>query len=76
MTYVLDRFEGGFAVLSPDDGGEQLILPRSDFEGRREGDIFDEKDGGFVFDSELTKARRKHIRERFRRLVRRKPKTK
>ena len=76
MTYVLDRFEDNFAVLSPDDGGEQLILPRSDFDGRREGDIFEENCGSFVFNAELTMARKKRIRERFRKLVRRKPKTK
>ena len=77
MTYVLDRFEEDFAVFLSDSDGRQLILPRADFEERREGDVFKVSDTqALVFDAALTMARREAAKERFSRLVKRKPKLK
>lgn len=61
MTYSLDRFEKTFAIPSPEDGGQALILPRAGFEGRNEGDVFEEKDGVLVFDSQFNANRKARI---------------
>lgn len=66
--YTLDRFEENSAVLVDDDGGT-INLPRENFVGRREGDVFDER--GFVFDEEETKKRRESNRTLYKKLLER-----
>lgn len=66
--YTLDRFEENSAVLVGDDGGT-INLPRENFAGRREGDVFDER--GFVFDEEETKKRRESNRALYKKLLER-----
>ncbi len=68
--YTLDRFEEDFAVMIGDDG-EKLDLPRKDFEGRREGDVFERSGSGFVFLDSETKSRRGHNRELMKKLLER-----
>ena len=68
--YTLDRFEEDFAVMIGDDG-KKLDLPREDFEGRREGDVFERKNSGFVFLESETKSRRGHNRELMKKLLER-----
>ena len=60
--YTLDRFEENLAVLVDDDG-EKINLPREDFAGRREGDVFEKSDQGFAFLESETKSRRDYNRE-------------
>lgn len=70
--YVLDRFEEDLAIFVSKDG-DIRALPRESFRDAREGDIFDlSADGSFVYNEELTKARRESVKSRFSRLVRRK----
>ena len=66
--YTLDRFEENSAVLVGDDGGT-INLPRENFAGRREGDVFDELE--FVFDEEETKKRRESNRALYKKLLER-----
>ncbi len=66
--YTLDRFEENSAVLVGDDGGT-INLPRENFAGRREGDVFDERE--FVFDEEETKKRRESNRALYKKLLER-----
>ena len=68
--YTLDRFEEDFAVMIGDDG-KKLDLPREDFEGRREGDVFERSGSGFVFLDSETKSRRGHNRELMKKLLER-----
>jgi hypothetical protein len=61
-SFVLDRFEGGFAVLE-DENGELHNFPRENFpEHSREGDIFTLENGLFKLDSENTQ--KKHEQNR------------
>ena len=55
--YTLDRFEGDFAVMVSDEG-EKLDIPRGNFEGRREGDVFERTSDGFDYLESETAARR------------------
>ena len=66
--YTLDRFEETSAVLVGDDGGT-INLPRENFAGRREGDVFDERE--FVFNEEETKKRRESNRALYKKLLER-----
>lgn len=71
--FILDRFEGDFAVLINEDG-QSKILPRSSLkDDAREGDVFVLlEDGSFAFDKGLTKSRKESVKSRFSRLVKRK----
>jgi len=53
-SFVLDRFEGGFAVLE-DENGNLHNFPRENFpEHSQEGDIFTLKNGIFKIDDKET----------------------
>ena len=61
QRYVLDRFEGKFAVLEAAGGGMRN-LPREKLpEGCREGDVFNEENGVFTRDDEETRRRAEKI---------------
>ncbi|MBQ7799266.1 MAG: DUF3006 domain-containing protein [Oscillospiraceae bacterium] len=70
MFYVLERYEGEFAVLIADDKSSVNIL-KSEISGNI-GDVFVKgQDGKFVFDADQTKKRRESIVSRHRSLFNR-----
>ena len=70
--YILDRFEGEYALLISKDGGIKTV-PREDLGEHKEGDAFRiSDDGAFIFDEEFTKSRKESVKSRFARLVKRK----
>lgn len=65
-SYVLDRYEGEYAILEDKYGRNYDVLREELPEDIREGDILSEDQGSFVIDEEATKIRREelqHIRE-------------
>lgn len=70
--YILDRFEGNFALLVSKEGDERLVC-REALGAAKEGDAFYlSEDGSFVYDAALTEARKESVKSRFARLVKRK----
>ncbi len=69
MNYVLDRFEGDFALFVGDD--ESILkLNKQDFLAYREGDVFTLEADRLIFVKELTDRRRESVRSRFKKLRR------
>ena len=69
MNYVLDRFEGDFALFVGDD--ENILkLNKQDFLAYREGDVFTLESERLIFIKELTDRRRESVRSRFKKLRR------
>lgn len=69
MNYVLDRFEGDFALFVGDD--ESILkLNKQDFLAYREGDVFTLESERLIFIKELTDLRRETVRNRFKKLRR------
>lgn len=69
MNYVLDRFEGDFALFVGDD--ESILkLNKQDFLAYREGDVFTLESERLIFIKELTELRRESVRNRFKKLRR------
>lgn len=67
---IIDRFEGGSAVLETDSGminADRALLPSD----AAEGDVLRFENGTYVLDREATEARRAALREKFNRLRRR-----
>ena len=68
---IIDRIEGEFAVCETEDG-EKRDLPASLLaDGAREGDVLDERDGGYRINFEETERRRAGNAGRLSRLLRR-----
>ena len=65
---VLDRFEGGYAVLETENG-TVTVLRSSLPEDVREGDVLTERDGHFAVDTSTTEQRRSSHARRLRRLT-------
>ncbi|WP_173386003.1 DUF3006 domain-containing protein [Ruminococcus flavefaciens] len=65
---VVDRFEGGYAVLETGNG-TVTVLRSSLPEGVREGDVLTERDGRFTIDTSTTEQRRSSHARRLRRLT-------
>lgn len=67
MEYIVDRFEGGTAVLEPARGPlchkklDRALLPSE----TREGDVLLCEDGRWRVDAAATAARRERLRRRF-----------
>jgi hypothetical protein len=60
--YILDRFEGGFAVLE-NEQGKMSNVPLQDLPaGLREGDVLCEDSGVFTYDEKSTKDRAEKIK--------------
>jgi hypothetical protein len=70
MRYVLDRFEGGVAVLIADDGHTLSVQGLAG----REGDVFRREGEDFVFCPGETAARRVSAREKMDRIFGKKEK--
>ena len=65
--YIIDRFEGDFAVLEKEDGGT-VDVKKELLEGACEGDVIIFENGEYIIDAKETQMRRKNIEEKMRRL--------
>lgn len=63
MNYVIDRYEGEYAVLLDTKGRQFDVLTEELPEGATIGDILIESEGMFVFDEEATKIAREKIED-------------
>ena len=68
--WVIDRFEGDFAVLEDEDGGHMNISRKLIRGEAHEGDILESLDSGFEVRKDLTEQRRERIREKSKKLFR------
>lgn len=64
--YIVDRFEGEYAVLEKEDGTTIDVL--KELVSAAEGDVVVLKDGEYYADEEQTLARRRMIEEKMRKL--------
>ncbi|MBQ3552666.1 MAG: DUF3006 domain-containing protein [Clostridia bacterium] len=71
MTYfVLDRFEGEFALCEDEDGNMKRIGKSALPQNIKEGDVLRFDGCSYVFDAERTKERQERIRKLLSRLKR------
>lgn len=71
MKYIVDRFEGEFAVLEKEEGGT-IDVPRSEIPKAKEGDVVLFENGAYSIDAEETKKRKALIEEKMKKLFGRK----
>lgn len=65
MKYIIDRFEGDYAILEgPDRETKQVRKTDLDQEAR-EGSLVREEDGHYILDKDGTEERRKKIQDKF-----------
>ena len=68
MSYIIDRFEGDYAVCEKEDR-TTLLVPRSELPPQSmEGDVLVYEDGVYRVDSDATQERRRRIEEKRTRL--------
>ena len=67
-SYVLDRFEEGFAVLENTNTLENITIPPTELPKSRAGDSLYWKNGEWHVDHAETKARAERIRQQFARI--------
>lgn len=61
MKYIIDRFEGEYAVCE-DEAGNMHDLPLAKLpKGAKEGDVIVEVDDAYIIDHEETEQRKKKI---------------
>lgn len=65
--YIIDRFEGDFAVLEKEDGGT-VDVKKELLEGACEGDVVIFEKGKYIIDAKETQMRKKNIEEKMRNL--------
>ena len=64
---VIDRFEGGYAVLETDGG--MKTIPRDMLPAEaREGDVLEEKDGVYTINKKAAEKRRREILKKLKKL--------
>lgn len=63
MNYLIDRYEGEYAVLLDTKGRQFDVLSDELPEGATVGDILIDNDGMFVFNEEATKIAREKIED-------------
>ena len=70
MSYIIDRFEGDFALCEDAESGGKATLPRAEIPpDAREGDVLvPAGDGMYAIDAAATAKRRARIRARFDRM--------
>ena len=65
---VIDRFEGGYAVLASENGS--ISIPREQLPPEAaEGDVLICKNGSYLINKEATARKRRQTRTRLRRLI-------
>ena len=67
MKFILDRFEGDYAVLEKEEGGTIDVL-KEKVNGAREGDVLLFENGKYTVSEEETHIRKKRIEEKMRKL--------
>lgn len=71
LYYSIDKIADGFAVLLPDEGEEQVVVPYGQLPLlAKEGDMLVRQDGQFVLAPEETRKRRAKIEELLHQLLR------
>lgn len=65
--YIIDRFEGDFAVLEKEDGGK-VDVKKELLKNACEGDAVIFENGEYIIDAVETQKRRKNIEEKMRKL--------
>ena len=65
--YIVDRFEGDFAVLEKETGGT-IDVPKKDILDAKEGDVLILENGIYKVSLEETKRRKELIAEKMRKL--------
>lgn len=68
-TYVVDRFEGRYAILEDSSGRLYDVLRNELPEDLREGDVLHSDNGQFTIDKEATEKERAKIKKIFDNLV-------
>ncbi|WP_167956936.1 DUF3006 domain-containing protein [Anaerosporobacter faecicola] len=64
MHYIIDRFEGSFAICEQENGGF-LTIPRFELPADcKEGDCLTHTEQGYRLDHKETRARAKRIQEK------------
>ncbi len=71
MKYIIDRFEGEFAVLEKEEGGT-IDVPKTQIPNAKEGYVVFFKDGVYSIDAEETEKRKALIAEKMKKLFERK----
>ena len=69
--YIIDRFEGDFAVLERENGGTVDVL-KADLPDATEGDVIVFENGFYKVDKEETQRRQELILEKMRKLFEKK----
>lgn len=68
MKYIIDRFEGEYAVCEV-EAGRFIDIPKADIpKGAKEGDILSKTDNGYRIEKAETEAKREEIKKRMNRL--------
>lgn len=67
LKFILDRFEGDYAVLEKEEGGTIDVL-KEKVNGAREGDVLLFENGKYTVSEEETHIRKKRIEEKMRKL--------
>ena len=65
--YIVDRFEGDFAVLEKESGGT-IDVPKEDIPDAKEGDVLILENGIYKVSMEETQRRKELIAEKMRKL--------
>ena len=60
-TFVIDRYEGAYAILEDNLGRTYDVLKEELPENTHEGDVLNENDGVYVVDVEATQAKRNEL---------------
>ena len=69
--YIVDRFEGEFAVLEKADG-TTIDVTKSEIPNAKEGDVIIFNDGAYIIDEAETQKRKEMIAEKMKKLFGRK----
>lgn len=68
MKYIIDRFEGEYAVCEI-EAGKFIDIPKADIpKGAKEGDILSKTDNGYRIEKVETEAKKEEIKKRMNRL--------
>ncbi len=71
MKYIIDRFEGEFAVLEKETGGT-IDVPKDKIPNAKEGDVILFENGAYIINEEETQRRREMITEKMRKILKKK----
>lgn len=70
MKYIIDRFEGNYAVLEDEDRKDKIVLINLLPKGVKEGYVIELMDNNYVIDFEETELRQKKFQNRMKKFKR------